>query len=110
VSNLLGSSVTGSAFDSGVDSQSKPEGYSPRFRELLINAIELEWAIAVRVKASSITDLAKAVAKQHLSVQVSGQYGKWDASNLQLSAAKTGIPSFIKQPSSPASSSSAPSS
>jgi hypothetical protein len=108
VTNILQSQSTGTAFDSGVDAQAKPDGYSTRFRPLLINSAELEWAIAVRVKATSITDVAAAVAKQHISVQVSGQYGKWDPSTLQLGATSTGIPSFIKVPKATASSSAAP--
>jgi hypothetical protein len=110
LTNLLGSAVTGSAFDAGVDSESKAQGYSPRFRALLINAIELEWAVAVRVKASGVADLSKVVAKQRITVQVSGQYGRWDATNLQLTKVSGAVPSFIKQPSTAASTTAAPSS
>jgi hypothetical protein len=94
---FLGLSATQlSGFDQYVDQQVGPNGYDAAYRNLLLNAIELETALAMRLNSTSLQDFAATVDKLHIPVSVSPRYGAWDAATLQMdTSADAGVPSFV---------------
>jgi hypothetical protein len=85
-----------SGFDQYVDAQVGPNGYSAGYRDLLLHALELETALAVRLNAASLADFSAAINTLHIPVSVSPRYGSWDAANLQMNTTPSaGVPSFV---------------
>jgi hypothetical protein len=82
--------------DSYLDANQGPNGYSSRYRDLLLRTVELELTLAQRVDAQTQQDLTKSVDKLNIPISVSGRYGSWDAANLQMSVdPSAGVPSFV---------------
>jgi hypothetical protein len=108
-STFLGTQLTGAQLDSFLAKQQGSYGYSSKYAHLLLRTVELEAALAVKLKARSLADLTKAVDKQHLTVQVNPRYGKWTPSTLSLGSPAANVPNFLKLQgvSAPASSSAA---
>jgi hypothetical protein len=93
---FLGTQLTGAALDSYLKSAQGAYGYGANYAQALLRTIELEAALAVKVKAKSLTDLAAAVNKLSIKVQVNPRYGTWDPKNLTLGGPTSNIPSFLK--------------
>ena len=93
---FLGTQLTGAALDSYLKGAQGDYGYAAKYAQTLLRTVELEAALVVKIKARKITDVAAAVNKLMLKVQVNPRYGKWDATNLTLGGPKSNIPDFLK--------------
>ncbi|MCW2644663.1 MAG: hypothetical protein JWP07_772 [Pseudonocardiales bacterium] len=93
---FLGTQLTGAALDSYLKSAQGSYGYGSSYAQALLHTIELEAALAVKVKAQSLADLAAAVNKLNITVEVNPRYGKWDPKNLTLGGPTSNIPDFLK--------------
>jgi hypothetical protein len=93
---FLGTQLTGSALDSYLTGAQGDYGYEPSYAPTLLRTIELEAALAVKVKAQSLADVAAAVNKLHINVDVNPRYGKWEPKSLTLGGPTSNIPSFLK--------------
>jgi hypothetical protein len=93
---FLGTQLTGAALDSYLKSAQGNYGYAAGYAAQLLRTIELEAALAVKVKAQSLADLAAAVNKLNINVQVNPRYGKWDQKTLTLGGPTSNIPDFLK--------------
>jgi hypothetical protein len=95
-STFLGTQLTGAQLDRYLAKQQGSYGYSSKYAQLLLRTVELEGALAVKVRARSLADLTAAVAKLHLTVQVNPRYGKWTPSTLSLGSPDSNVPDFLK--------------
>lgn len=93
---FLGTQLTGAALDSYLTSAQGTFGYGSRYARELLRTIELEAALAVKVRAQSLTDVAAAVNKLHIKVAINPRYGKWNAANLSIGAPTSNLPAFLK--------------
>jgi hypothetical protein len=93
---FLGTQLTGAALDSYLKGAQGNYGYAAKYAHALLRTVELEAALAVKIKAQSITDVAAAVNKLKLKVQVNPRYGKWVAKSLTLDGPDSTIPDFLK--------------
>jgi hypothetical protein len=95
-STFLGTQLTGAQLDTYLAKQQGAYGYSAKYAHLLLRTVELEGALAVKLRAQSLADLTAAVRKQHISVQVNPRYGKWTPSSLSLGSPASNVPNFLK--------------
>jgi hypothetical protein len=95
-STFLGTQLTGAQLDSYLTSTQGSYGYSAKYAKLLLRTVELEAALAVKLKAQSLADLTAAVNKLHLKVQVNPRYGKWAPATLSMDGPNSNVPSFLK--------------
>ncbi|PZS31378.1 MAG: hypothetical protein DLM58_11930 [Pseudonocardiales bacterium] len=93
---FLGTQLKGAAFDSYLKSVEGNYGYGSQYAQALLRTIELEAALVVKIKAQSIQDVAAAVNKLNITVQINPRYGKWSPENLSIGAPSATLPSFIK--------------
>lgn len=95
ISAIAQSSLTGADYDRAVAQQVKKFGFSSRFGKLVVRTLELEYTLATRLKSPS--QLLPAIKKAGISVTVSGRYGKWDPSRLNVdTSGSNGLPSFVQ--------------
>jgi hypothetical protein len=93
---FLGTQLTGAALDSYLESAQGDYGYASAYAQALLRTVELEAALAVKISAQSIADVAAAVNKLGLQVQVNPRYGKWESKTLTLAGPTSNIPDFLK--------------
>lgn len=93
---FLGTQLTGAALDSYLKSAQGNYGYAAGYAGALLRTIELEAALAVKVKAQSLADIVTAVNKLHIRVEVNPRYGKWEPKSLTLGGPTSNIPNFLK--------------
>lgn len=70
------------------------QGISRSFAKVFLRSIELEYASAGKLKATSLTDLQAKVRAMNIGVSIAPRYGSWDKTVQDLQAPKT--PSFLK--------------
>jgi hypothetical protein len=95
-STFLGTQLAGKQLDDYLAKQQGSYGYSARYAKLLLRTVELEGALAVKIRARSLAELSAAVNKLHLRVQVNPRYGKWSPKTLSLGAPDSDLPDFLK--------------
>jgi hypothetical protein len=105
---FLGTQLTGSQLDAYLAATEGSFGYSAKYAQALLRTVELEGALAVKIKAQSLQDISAAVNKLHPKVQVNPRYGKWEPATLSIGGPSSSIPDFLTLESS-ASSAPAPS-
>jgi hypothetical protein len=104
VVNVLQIQAVGANADRSISTQIVTLGYKARFTAEIIRSAELEYLLVKRINAASLADLQKAISPANQSVQVSQRYGKWDPKQLLITTANhAGYPSFMKFPTSAAS-------
>lgn len=93
---FLGTQLTGTKLDNYLQGTQGSFGYAAKYANELLNTIELEAALAVRIQASSLADLTAAVNKLHATVQVNPRYGTWNPSTLSMGGPTSTVPDFLK--------------
>jgi hypothetical protein len=93
---LLGAQVTGAKLDTELSNALTARGTAAPFLPVVLRTFELEMALVLKVKAGSQSELAAAVNKLHIKVQVNPRYGKWDPKTVSLGAPTSNIPDFLK--------------
>ncbi|MDQ2750143.1 MAG: hypothetical protein M3Y44_11570 [Actinomycetota bacterium] len=93
---FLGATQKGADLDSFLKGAQGNYGYGAAYAAQLLRTVELEAALAVKIKAQSLADLTAAVDKLKLKVEVNPRYGKWDAKTLTLGGPSSNIPDFLK--------------
>lgn len=94
---LLQTSLTGAKFDNALRKGLTQNGVRPSFRSHFLRMLELEVALIVASRATSLAQLAATVARYGGKVSVNPRYGAWDPANLALSAnPNSGVPGFVQ--------------
>jgi hypothetical protein len=93
---ILQTQLTGADLDSYLAKTQSSYGYSAKYAHLLLRTVELEAALAVKLRARSVADLSAAVAKLHLKVQVNPRYGVWRPASLSIGGPNSNVPGFLK--------------
>jgi hypothetical protein len=93
---FLGTQLTGAQLDKYLATTQGQYGYSSKYDDLLLRTVELEAALAVKLRAQSLEDLTAAVNKLKIKVQVNPRYGKWAPATLSVGGPSTDVPDFLK--------------
>lgn len=93
---FLGTQLTGTKLDDYLQTTQSSYGYAGKYARTLLRTVELEAALAVAVKASSLADVSKAVNKLQLDVSVNPRYGKWQPTTLTLGGPSSSVPDFLQ--------------